>query len=220
MYDVPFLHWLYRTGKQVDFISDEDLQRFHSAQDLARLYDLVVFPFHEEYVTGHMYDLISGYRDLGGNLMFLSATNLLWKIALRRHVITRVAEWRTLGRPESRLIGVQYRANDEGKHRGAYELTSFGQRSWAMYGVGQALARWPFLGIEFDMTTSVSPRGTELLAAVDPGLPNPAIRGDMTYYEADGAKVFASGTLNLTSGLRFAPFQRLVQNVWQYLATP
>ncbi len=221
MYDVPFLHWLYRTGKQVDFISDDDLKRFHSPEDLARLYDLVVFPFHEEYATSHMYDLISGYRDLGGNLMFLSATNLLWKITLHRHVITRVAEWRTLDRPESRVIGVQYRANDEGKHRGAYELTPYGQRSWAMSGVGlEALQKWPFLGIEFDMTTSVSPPGTELLAAVDPRLPNPAIRGDMTYYERDGAKVFAAGALNLTSGLRYAPFQEVVQNVWQNLATP
>jgi hypothetical protein len=70
-----------------------------------------------------MYDLIDGYRNLGGNLMFLSSTNLLWKIDLRGNLITRVAQWRTLGRPESRVTGVQYRANDEGRHTGPYELT-------------------------------------------------------------------------------------------------
>jgi hypothetical protein len=221
MYDVPFLHWLYRTGKQVDFISDDDLERFQSAQALAHLYDLVVFPFHEEYVTSHVYDLISGYRNLGGNLMFLSATNFLWKIERNGNLITRIAEWRTLGRPESSLVGVQYRANDEGRHRGPYQLTPYGQQSWQLAGTAdEALAKWPWLGIEFDMTTSVSPPGTELLAEVDPRMPNPTIRGDMTYYEQGNAKVFAAGTLNFTSALRYAPYQQLLQNLWQRLATP
>ena len=119
------------------------------------------------------------------------------------------------------MLGVQYRANDEGKHRGAYQLTPEGQQSWEMAGVdGGALAQWPFLGIEYDMTTSVSPAGTELLAEVDPQLPNPTIRGDMTYYEDGGAKVFSAGTLNLTSALRYAPFQQLLENLWENLSAP
>jgi len=221
IYDVPFLHWLYTSGKQVDFITDEDIDHFRDAGTLARLYDLIVFPFHEEYVTTHMYDLIRGYRNLGGNLMFLSATNLLWKITRHGHTITRVAEWRTLGRPESQVIGVQYRANDEGRHRGPYQLTPYGEQSWQMAGVDPALLpNWPWLGIEFDMMTSVSPTGTELLAQVDPHLPNPAIQGEMTYYERGTAKVFASGLLNFTSSLWYAPFRRLLENVWQRLAVP
>jgi hypothetical protein len=47
MYDLPFLHWLYRTGKEVDFISDDDFESFGTARTLARLYDLIVFPGHE-----------------------------------------------------------------------------------------------------------------------------------------------------------------------------
>ncbi len=42
-YDLPFLRWLYQTGRNPDFISDEDLGRFDGTA-LARLYDLVVFP--------------------------------------------------------------------------------------------------------------------------------------------------------------------------------
>jgi hypothetical protein len=221
LYDVPFLHWLYATGKHVDFISDQDLGKFGSAESLARLYDLIVFPFHEEYATSHMYDLIKGYRDLGGNMIFLSSTNLLWKITRHKDVITRVAEWRTLGRPESSVLGVQYRANDEGRHRGYYQLTPAGMQSWQLAGVDDAaLAKWPFLGIEYDMPTSVSPTGTELLAQVDPHLGDPTIRGDMSYYEEGGAKVFSSGTLNLTSGLIYPPFQRLLANVWERLSVP
>jgi hypothetical protein len=221
IYDVPFLHWLYSTGKQVDFISDEDLAKFGSADELARMYDLIVFPFHEEYVTSHMYDLIAGYRDLGGNMIFLSSTNLLWKIGRHGNAITRVAEWRTLGRPESRILGVQYRANDEGRHRGDYQLTPSGAESWQLAGVDDtALAGWPFLGIEYDMTTSVSPPGTDVLAEIDPHLPDPSVRGQMTYYEQGGAKVFSAGALNLTSALIDPPFQRLLENVWERLAVP
>jgi hypothetical protein len=221
IYDVPFLHWLYSTGKQVDFISDQDFAKFGSADELSRLYDLIVFPFHEEYVTTHMYDLIEGYRNLGGNMIFLSSTNLLWKIGRHGNVITRIAEWRTLGRPESSILGVQYRANDEGRHRGYYQPTPSGAESWQFAGVDDtALAAWPYLGIEYDMTTSVSPPGTNVLAEVDPHLPDPTIRGQMTYYEQGGAKVFSAGALNLTSALIDPPFQRLLENVWDRLAAP
>jgi hypothetical protein len=221
MYDLPFLHWLYRTDKQVDFISDDDLESFKTAKTLARLYDLIVFPGHEEYVTSHTYDLITGYRNRGGNLMFLATTNFLWKMVRHGNRITRVAMWRQLGRPESRIIGVQYRANDEGEHRGPYQLTPFGRRSWQFAGVDEHdLAKWRWLGIEYDMTTSVSPPGTHVLAQVNPHMPNPNVRGDMTYYTRGGAKVFASGTLNLCSGLVFVQFRTLFENLWQRLAAP
>jgi N,N-dimethylformamidase beta subunit-like, C-terminal len=221
LYAVPFLHWLYRSGKQVDFLSDDDLEHFHNARALARLYDLIVFPLHEEYVTTHMYNLINGYRNLGGNLMFLSSTNLLWKINLHGNVITRVAQWRTLGRPESRVTGVQYRANDEGGHSGAYQLTPYGRDSWEFAGVDQAaLSKWHWFGIEFDMKAAASPPGTHVLAQVDPHLGNPTIRGQMTYYSRGGAKVFSAGTLDFESAVGHAPFEQLLENLWQRMAEP
>lgn len=221
LYTVPFLHWLYRSGKQVDILSDDDLEHFRNARALARLYDLIVFPLHEEYVTTHMYDLIDGYRNLGGNLMFLSSTNLLWKINLHGDLITRVAQWRALGRPESRVVGVEYCANDEGGHRGAYKLTPDGQRSWQFAGVDEAaLPRWHWFGIEFDKTDSDSPPGTHVLAQVNPHLENSAIRGQMTYYSRGGAKVFAAGTMDFESAVGHPPFQQLLENLWQRMAEP
>jgi hypothetical protein len=218
---VPFLHWLYRTGKQVDFLSDDDLEHFRSAKALARLYDLIIFPGHEEYVTTHGYNLISGYRNLGGNLMFLAACNFLWKIDLRGNLISRIAQWRTLGRPESRLIGVQYRANDEGQHRGSYQLTPYGQRSWQLAGMDQAaLNKWPWFGVEYDMTTRASPPGTHILAQVNPHFRNPKVRGQMTYYQWRGAKVFAAGTIDFTAGLSYPPISQLLENLWQRMAEP
>ena len=79
-YDLPFLHWLYWSGKSAEFISDSDFDTIANGDELARAYDLVVFEGHEEYVTPHEYDVVQRYRDLGGNLMFLSANNFFWKV--------------------------------------------------------------------------------------------------------------------------------------------
>lgn len=220
-YDLTPLRWLYRTGKEVDFLSDDDLEHFSRARTLARLYDLIVFPGHEEYVTTHVYNLVSAYRNLGGNLMFLSATNFLWRIDRHGSRIIRVAQWRQLGRPESRLIGVQYRGNDEGEHRGPYVLTPYGQESWEFGGVDQTLVLpWRWFGIEFDMRTSVSPRSIRVLAYVNPHMRDPGLRGEMTYYERGGAKVFAAGVLNFPGSTNFPPFRRVLENVWERLVKP
>ena len=67
-----FLRFLVHTGRQADYLTDEDLEQVGSGDDLAQRYDLIVISGHEEYVTTHIYDVIQRYRDLGGNLAFLS----------------------------------------------------------------------------------------------------------------------------------------------------
>ena len=47
-YDLRFLHWLARHDKHVDFLTDGSLDRVRSAAALARAYDLVVFPGHDD----------------------------------------------------------------------------------------------------------------------------------------------------------------------------
>lgn len=66
-YDLPFLEWLARTGRDVDVLAQADVEA-SSARELARAYDLIVSPGHHEYVTTREYDAIEGCRDLGGNL--------------------------------------------------------------------------------------------------------------------------------------------------------
>ena len=73
-YDLGFQHWLAQTGKNVDMYGDEDLEAFASPDALRAAYDLIVFPGHTEYVTGRLYNLIQGYRDRGGNLLFSRPT--------------------------------------------------------------------------------------------------------------------------------------------------
>ena len=159
------MRWLAVNGRHPDFLSDDDLDRIAHGDDLARAYDLIVFPGHEEYVTEHEYDLVERYRDLGGNLAFLAANNFFWKITIKDDVMTRVAEWRDLGRPEAALIGVQYRANDRGGHRGPWLVHD--PKSWLVAGAELSSdGGFGIGGIEIDSTTHASDGAVKLLSSI------------------------------------------------------
>jgi N,N-dimethylformamidase beta subunit-like protein len=218
-----FLRFLVHNGHQADYLTDEDLEQVGSGDDLAQRYDLIVISGHEEYVTAHNYDVIQRYRDLGGNLAFLSADNFFWRVDLKDGKIWRVKLWRDLGRPEAALIGVQYRGNDRGGHTAPYVVTNTEAAPWLFTGLDLAVgaplgtARY---GIEFDGTSPDSPPGTAVLAQVDPGLKGGTIVGQMTYYEAPpGAKVFAAGTLSF-GGSDNAVGTMLFNNIWNHLVVP
>ena len=222
-YDLPFLHWLYWSGKIADFISDSDIDTIGTGDDLARAYDLIVFEGHEEYVTSHEYDLVERYRDLGGNLMFLSANNFFWKVGKTGQVLRKVAKWRDAGRPEARLIGVQYRANDDGQKQGlfAVQSTTAAPWLWDATGLTDGATFGQFVGgygIEIDATTPQSPPGTTVLAEI-PDLFGAGITAQMTYYETPaGAKVFAAGTLDFGGSATYWPMKRILDNLWLRLS--
>jgi hypothetical protein len=221
-YDLSFLHWLARTGKQADFYADEDLESFADGAALRAAYDLIVFPGHEEYVTTHAYDVVEQYRDLGGNLMFLSANNFFRRVDPRAGRLTLVDLWRDLRRPEAALVGVQYRASDRGTHQHPFVVTDAGAASWAFAGTGLAAdSTFGLYGIEIDATTSESPPGTVVLAEIPDAL-GPGLTAQMTYYETPaGARVFAAGVLNFGGEMLLWPEStRLVENVWAQLAQP
>ena len=218
-YDVKFLHWLYDTHRAVDILSQAEVSGSTGAR-LARAYDLIVFPGHHEYVTRSEYDAVQGFRDRGGNLIFLSANNFYWRIDLRGDVMTRVDQWRDLGRPEAALIGTQYIGNDMGEHRGAWLVRGWAADSWLFTGIklgkGNAFSD---AGIEIDATASSSPRGTHVVAQI-PNLLGPGMTAQMTYYETrGGARVFAAGAFTLAGSLRQPAVRQLVDNLWQRLAT-
>jgi hypothetical protein len=218
-YDAPFVRWLLHTDRVVDYLSDADLRSVSNGRKLADAYSLIVFSGHHEYVTEHEYDVITGYRDRGGNLMFLAANNFFWKITVCRDVMTRVAEWRDLGRPESALIGVQYRGNDRGGHRGPWILRNAALASGLFEGTGLSIgAQLGNGGIEIDATAPSSPRDVHVLAEI-PDIYGPGYTAQMTYYEtAGGAKVFAAGAFTLAGSIWIPEVSRLIANVWERLA--
>jgi hypothetical protein len=224
-YDLPFLHWLYWSGKSAEFISDSDFDQIASGDDLQRAYDLVVFEGHEEYVTSHEYDVVQRYRDLGGNLMFLSANNFFWKVDKQGQSLQKIAKWRDAGRPEASLIGVQYRANDDGQKQGLYSVQAAASAPWLWENTGltDGSTFGQFVGgygIEIDATTPDSPPGTLILAQI-PDLFGAGIGPQMTYYETPaGAKVFAAGVLDFGGSATFWPMKKMLDNLWARLSQP
>ena len=226
-YDLPFLHWLYWGGHNAEFIGDSDFDQVANGDELAKAYDLVIFEGHEEYVTQHEYDVVQRYRDLGGNLMFLSANNFFWHVREQDvgRKLLKVGEWRESGRPEAGLIGAEYRANDNGQHRGPYTVQNAAAAPWlwANTGLGDGStfgSEVGGFGIEIDGTAPSSPPGTTVLASI-PDLLGPGRTAEMTYYETPaGAKVFAAGALNFMGSVTIWPMKQLMNNLWDKLTVP
>ena len=222
-YDVDFIRWLHATGKQPDFITETDLESIRTAEDLIRLYDFVVFPGHTEYVTRHEYDLIRNYRDLGGNLAFLSANNFFWEVRLQGRTLRRTRLWREMGRPESSVLGAQYRANDDGRRQKPFVVRSASTAPWLWAGTGlgdgasfgQELGGY---GIEIDSATAFTPLGAIVLAEI-PDVFGPGLTAQMTYYETpQGAKVFSAGVIDFGGSSTLPAVRRMLENLWARLA--
>ena len=226
-YDLPFLHWLYWSGKSAEFISDSDFDQITNGDELAQAYDLIVFEGHEEYVTSHEYDVVERFRDLGGNLMFLSANNFFWKVREESggRVLRKIGQWRVAGRPEAGLIGVEYRANDDGQHQGNFIVQNSAAVPWLWDGTGltDGSTFGSYVGgygIEIDSLAPQSPPGTVVVAQI-PDLLGPGITAQMSYYELpNGAKVFAAGTLDFGGSATFWPVKRMLDNLWTRLSQP
>jgi hypothetical protein len=220
-YDRPFLRWLRASGHDADFLGDDDLDGVRDAATLLRRYDLLVFPGHHEYVTLHERDLVERYRDGGGNLAFLSADAFHWRVERHGTVLRRKEQWRSLQhpRPESAVVGVQYRASDDGTHRAPYVVRSRRCAPWLFRGTGlERGSRFGWSGVEISATTVDSPRGTCVVAEI-PNLLGAGRTGQMTYYETGrGAKVFAAGAFCLAN--RSPTVATLLQNLWRRLSRP
>lgn len=223
-YDRPFLHWLAVNGHEVDVLTDDELETA-SASALAVAYDLIVFPGHHEYVTDAEFAVVTGYRNLGGNLAFLSANNFFWRVERDGSSMRRTRQWRDLGKPEAALIGVQYRGNDDGARQAPFIVRNTMATPWLWeetdLTVGSKLgADIGGYGTEIDGTAPSSPPGIVVLAEV-PDLFGPGKTAQMTYYEtAAGAKVFAAGTLDFSGSVLGQPQSRLLQNLWAQLSLP
>lgn len=134
-YNEPFLRWLVHEKIAVDVLSDAELKAT-SGDVLARAYHVIIFPGHHEYVTQHEFSVVTRYRNLGGDLIFLSANNFYAKITIHGGVMQRVDWYRNLGEPESGLIGVQYYFNDNGEKRRPWTIRPSAAGRWLLAGTG------------------------------------------------------------------------------------
>jgi hypothetical protein len=218
-YDHRFMAWVNLTRGGADYLSDADLNGANGAR-LRKSYQLLIFEGHHEYVTQHEYDAVTNFRDRGGNLIFLSANNFFWKITISNNVMTRVAKWRDLGRPEASLIGVAYYHNDMGQHRGPWIVRRAATKlPWLIDGTGlQVGMRFSSGGIEADEVTPDSPKNVRVVAAI-PNLYGDGRNADMAYYDTPaGAKVFAAGAFSIAGSVWQGHVRELVTNLWAWMA--
>ncbi|HYX89611.1 MAG TPA: N,N-dimethylformamidase beta subunit family domain-containing protein [Gaiellaceae bacterium] len=216
-WDLDVVSWLKRTGKQVDYLADDDLAAVAGGEELRRSYSLLVFPGHEEYVTTREYDIVQRYRDRGGRLMFLAAKNFLWKVRREGSALRRARLWRRLARPEAALVGAQWVASGRAG-RARFVVRGASALPWVFAGTGlgngSTFGRY---GIAVDARAESSPPQTRVLARI------PRLIGrhdaEMTFYEtAAGAKVFDAGAIDFAASLSTPAVSRLVDNVWARLS--
>ena len=178
---------------EADYLSQWDLEQVESPAALEDAYDLIVFAGHHEYVTTREYDLVEAYRDLGGNLMFLSANNFFWRVEREGDLLVKSSRWRDLGRPEAALVGVQYVS-----HQRSPRLMGGTEDTCALVDVrendlhvGSGFARG---GVEIDQVTGASPPGVESWPRSPPLRPRHESPDDVL--PGRGARVFAAGAFH------------------------
>ena len=220
-YDRGFVRWLVHTGKHPDFLADDDLERA-TGDELARDYDLIVFSGHDEYATSHVWDAVARYRDLGGNLAFLSANDFFYRVERRGHRLFRTGHWYDFGRSDASLIGAGYVGWFMNRYPNKpYLVTGAALAPWLFRGTGLRNGdSFGTYGIEIDQRTSESPPGTQVLARI-PNQFGPGRSAEMTYYTTTrGAKVFSAGVINFGGSAEQPVVSRLLTNLWRHLRRP
>ena len=217
-YDLGFLRWYWHSGYRADVISDDDLEHLAGAGALSH-YRLIVFAGHEEYVTSHTFDLITHYRNAGGNLAFLSANNFFYKVGVSGNTMTGRTPWRRLGRPEAALVGAQYAGWDEGKYPNRpYRIVDTAAAPWLFKGTnlhdGSLVGNY---GIEVDEPNAVSPPHTHVLAEI-PNELGPGKPAEMTIYTRGGSTVFDAGAINFGASAHWPALSRFFSNLWSHLS--
>jgi hypothetical protein len=221
-YDQSFLWWLGLRREQVDVLSDDDLDKVDNGAQLERLYDLVVFPGHEEYVTKHVYDVVQSYRDRGGNLVFLSANNFFYRVERRGSSLYKVGHWSDVGRTGETLGGIVYVGWSKNRFRNRpYVVTGARRAAWFFRGTGlQNGSGWGVYGIEIDQRGSHPPRGLIVLARIVNAFGS-GRSAEMTYYTTRrGAKVFSAGVMNFGGSALFPTVSLMLGNLWDRASAP
>lgn len=218
-YDMSFVHWLAHSSHRADVIADDDLERMPSGDELRRLYDLIVFSGHEEYVTEHTYDIVERYQGLGGNLVFLSSNNFFYKVVKQGNTMNGRWRWRDLGRPEAKLIGSQYLNWYQGLYKNRpFVVTGAERAPWLFEGTGfRNGSTFGTYGIEIDAVSPSSPPGVQVLAEI-PNIFGPGQTAQMTHHRTPtGAEVFDAGVMNFGGTADDPGVGRMIENLWKRL---
>lgn len=163
--DMMVLDWLEARGYGFDVITDEDLHR--EGARVLEPYRAVLTGGHPEYYSRQMLDALESYTDTGGGLMYLGGNGFHSCVTFHRDIPGLLERrwvhggacppgpgegyyslsgepgggWLELGRPESRLSGLEFCAS-------AFDCGGWYRRSAASYACKHA---WIFDGVEDEL---------------------------------------------------------------------
>ncbi|NUU24412.1 MAG: hypothetical protein HOV68_23350 [Streptomycetaceae bacterium] len=226
-YDAPMVQAIERTGLDVGYVTDIDVDRRPS--QLLRHKALIVGG-HNEYWTRRMYDAAEAARDRGVNIAFFGANTVYWHARLEASPAgpdRRVAVYRKLAEdplavqdPQQATVTWREAPLNRGEHRlvgatwgglgvvGSFRVVDASSWIYAGTGVrdGQVLAN--SLGGEYDIAVPGdpdTPANLDVIAAAPLRIGPQATMGTMSYYTApSGGGVFAAGTTYWPCQLRGA----------------
>ena len=170
-------------------------------------------------MTGHVYDVVEGFRNRGGSLAFLSANSFFWQVIRDGSTMIGRSRWDHLGRPESALVGAAYHGWESRHYKNhPYIVVGAHRLHWLFAGTGLRNGdAFGTYGIEIDQRRSTSPRNTVVAAHIL----NVFGRGhsaEMTYYRRGHAQVFDAGVLNFGGGVSAWPAAgTMLRNLWLHL---
>ena len=187
-YAAPLLRWAQKTGHDVDYLSDGDLNAIKNGDQLRHAYELLIFEGHHEYVTDHEYDIVTQYRDLGGNLDVPVREQLL---PARQRARRRDDARRAVARPRAARGVADRRGVLQERQRKApqpVDRAEDGDRvPWLLANTELAVgSTFSLGGIEADHVTSASPRQVVVVAKIA-NLYEDGRDSHMTYYETPPA---------------------------------
>ena len=175
-------------------------------------------------MTKHEFDVVQRYRDLGGNLAFLSANDFFYAVTKHGDQMDGRTRWRDIGRPEASLVGAQY---VDWNHD---EYPNRPYRVGGHDGGALALPRHrPARREHVRRLRDRDRRRRAVIACRDEGAcdgsPNDvrarARSAEMTYYETPtGAKVFSAGVMNFGGSALWPQVRTMVANLMAHLSVP
>ncbi|MDQ0417702.1 hypothetical protein J2Z48_001875 [Croceifilum oryzae] len=241
--------WFEREKIPFDLYSDMD---FHQNPHLLDSYGTLCIQTHNEYWTKEMYDQLEKFVDRGGNLIYLCGNGVYWKMVINNDLMEVRKDnemhmlngemggtWRSVKRPESRLLGVRYTTPG---------ITTFAPyrvlnpEHWIFEGtgvkkgdlMGKEGPRGPASGHETDKRDGYSPKNVILLAKglnpdedplqkSDGSLPVETEKGmevgkgggEIIYYDhAKGGGVYSVGSTTYGTSMWVDPvLSRMLRNV-------
>jgi hypothetical protein len=142
-YEYPYVRWLEKSGYEVAYAVDADLQRDPA---IAKGRKVVTFAGHEEYTTFEMFDAALAARDAGSNFLFLTGDTWSWQVRLEPGAAG----------PLSTMVGYKESWVHDPMQKAGYALRTKGDYTGAAAKFARVSRGWK--NLENDPTTGIDVR--------------------------------------------------------------